>query len=61
MICYRDRTWCTAPCINADCDRRYTPEVETAAERWWGKPGAPVSLANRSERCPEFQAAEPTR
>lgn len=51
MMCFRDRTFCGAQCFNAECDRRLTPEVTEAAERWWGKPGAPIAMADLSARC----------
>lgn len=46
MICYRDRTYCDGLCdgCQPDCDRLLTDEVKSAAERWWGKPGAPIAV-----------------
>ncbi len=46
MICYRDRTYCDAPC-SAECDRMVTPEVEQDAERV----GLPLAIADLSDLC----------
>jgi len=56
MMCFRDRTFCTAACATTSCDRRYTAEVADSADRWWGgKRGeAPVSVDDCSARCPSF-------
>lgn len=32
-LCYKDRTWCTAPCATP-CDIRLTPEIREAARAW---------------------------
>ncbi len=47
MLCYRDRTYCGAQCFDcpATCDRILTPEVQAAADQWWGKPGAPIAIS----------------
>lgn len=58
MLCYRDRTFCNANCKNIDCDDRLTPTIEASAERWWGKPGAPISVSDFSEQCPDYQDAD---
>lgn len=44
MLCYRDTTFCVSE--NCKCGRKLTPEIIAAAERWWGKPGAPIAKAN---------------
>ena len=41
MICYRDMTFCTnwkncANAANGECHRPLTPEVQQAADKWWG-------------------------
>ena len=37
MICYRDRSYCSAAdiCATTPCDRRVDDEVMADAERWW--------------------------
>lgn len=57
MLCFRDMTFCEAECDTVDCHRRFTPDQEAAAERWWGKPGAPVALSDFSTSCPFFTAS----
>lgn len=55
MICFRDMTFCNAPCANVDCRRRLTDAVIADARRWWGKEGAPIAVANFAERdCVEY-------
>lgn len=45
MICYLDRTFCIRG-EGCTCPewRRYTPEIQAAADRWFGEPGAPVAM-----------------
>lgn len=59
MICFRDKTFCSADCVNTDCHRNFTLDQKAAAERWWGRPGAPVAFANFSEGCADFQPRAP--
>ena len=54
MIGYKDRTWCTENgCISfgKDCDRSLTSEVKLRAEKWWGKPDAPISVFGERPAC----------
>lgn len=47
------RTWCTASTcqhFGHSCNRSLTPEVEEAAERWWGGPDAPISMYAEPEK-----------
>lgn len=40
MLCYRDRWWCDRydECKSGDtCHRSLTPEVQDAADKWWGE------------------------
>lgn len=57
MLCYRDRTFCTAACVRTDCDVLMTPDVQAGADRWWaGFPGpAPIATADRSPNCHYFK------
>ena len=42
MIYYNDTTFCVSPgCINK-CGRKMTPEVQAAAEKWWGESDPPI-------------------
>lgn len=44
MICFRDREFCNALVHKDDCTRRWTPELQVEADKWWGGPGAPVAF-----------------
>jgi hypothetical protein len=45
MMSYQDKTFCKArECSKfPTCPRALTDEVQARADRWWGKPGAPIS------------------
>jgi hypothetical protein len=50
MICYKDRTYCTAigdKCANDRCDRAFTNGVEASAAAF----GLPVALSDLWEVC----------
>ena len=56
MICFRDMAFTTDPkCI---CHRKLTDEVRSAAEKWWGKPGAPIQVKDKCD-CYELQKDQP--
>ena len=45
MMCYRDMTFCISPnCTNA-CGRKLTDKIKDDADKWWGKPGAPIAMS----------------
>lgn len=46
MICFRDRTYCGNTFHADDCPRPWNDELQAAADRWWGKPGAPVCFGS---------------
>ena len=54
MICYRGRKFCTyyKDCAKAiDCTRPLTPEVQKAAEKWWGSDEAPIDQFMDKPEC----------
>ena len=58
MICYRDMTFCTSwrGCKQGEtCSRALTDDVEACAEKWWGKPGAPICLISGVPDCFEVR------
>jgi hypothetical protein len=55
MICFRDMTFCSAPCANGECHRHFGADDRAAAETWWGGSGAPISYADFSAGCESFQ------
>ena len=50
MMCYRDRTYCTAACGADECSRKVTAGVEAAAER----AGLPLALSDLSTDCDKY-------
>lgn len=55
MICFMDTTYCVSPHCKNDCGRQLTKEIENAAEKWWGKKGAPIAMGYF---CGESENAE---
>ena len=51
MLCYKDKTFCTAKnCVNFnDCDRALTEMVRADAQRWWGTTEAPIATFSEPE------------
>jgi hypothetical protein len=49
MLCFKDRTFCSATKHKPGCTRQWTPELQREADKWWGKPGAPVAFSNFCE------------
>ena len=47
MMCYRDRTFCVSPACQNRCGCKLTEKIKEDAEKWWGKPNAPIA-------CSEF-------
>lgn len=45
MMCYRDMTFCISTACTNKCGRKLTDKIRADAERWWGKPGAPISMS----------------
>lgn len=58
MICYKDRTFCIAPCVHTDCPTRLTDDVRDAALAWWGGNNAPIAVCNMAKHCAYFEEAE---
>jgi hypothetical protein len=56
MICYRDKTFCSAECLNMSCHRQFTPEVDKGSQEWWSHDpdNAPVAFSDFSGDCPEY-------
>ena len=55
MICYLDRTFCSAECVNSDCFRNYSHEVHEGAKKWWGGDDYPIEFCDFSKDCKEFE------
>jgi hypothetical protein len=51
---YRDMTFCNhwKNCAKAEfCPRALTPEIATAARKWWGADGAPIAVFVEQPKC----------
>ena len=55
-ICYRDKTFCNAPCTNTACYRRLTDDARSGARRWWNHDpdNAPIAVSDFSPGCSEY-------
>lgn len=59
-LCFRDREYCSAPCLTTDCDWNITPDVIHAAEEWgdgFGLNYAPIAQRDMSPHCSDFVSA----
>lgn len=54
MICYKDMTFCTAPCKRHTCPRYLSAKVVEDAKKWWGSGGAPIAMTDFSEACKDY-------
>lgn len=58
MICFLDRTFCSASdmCKETKCFRNFTSELKAESEEWWkdceGSP--PVAWSDFSDTCPAY-------
>jgi hypothetical protein len=58
MLCYKDRTFCDAPCAAKSCRRKFTDADRAGAKRWWagisfGEP--PVAFSDMSAGCADYR------
>lgn len=51
MLCYRDRSYCSANCGNLDCDRN----TRTIDGEHFAKVGLSLGITDFSQRCGEFK------
>jgi hypothetical protein len=56
MICYRDMTFCSAPCKTTGCPRNFTEETRQAARKWWDHDpdNAPIAFSDFSWGCQDY-------
>lgn len=53
-MCYRDKTFCDfwRNCGDgAECPKAFTQFVQEGADKWWGKPNAPIAKYGSPPRC----------
>lgn len=61
MICFRDMTYCAdaEQCKNKEgCFRWFSPKEQAAADKWWGKEGAPIALSEFKGRCAKWESID---
>jgi len=53
MMCYMDVTFCDeSTCSHwCECHKALTDEVRDKADKWWGKPGVPISVFAGKPEC----------
>lgn len=52
IMTYRDRTWCSQPCGNYECDRNFTLGEHKNALFWWGSIDYPLARADfKTDNC----------
>jgi hypothetical protein len=62
MICFKDKTFCSASqvdCVNDKCRRYFGPKEQAEADAWWKRfnapsdpdHGPPISLSNMKKGC----------
>ena len=65
MLCYRDMTFCDAPCATLSCARKFTEIDRIKARAWWADmPGEPpVAFADQRAGCAHYRptAADTSR
>lgn len=54
IICFRDKTFCSAKCGLASCSRQINQEVREAGAKWWGSEDFPIAVSDFSGICPDF-------
>ena len=63
MICYKDKTFCTASvakentCTNKACFRFFSEEDRVGSRKWWNHDPdhAPVAFADFSVGCEDYE------
>lgn len=55
MICFKDRTFCSAMCRTYQCHRQFTDELHQQARDWWGGDDAPVAFCDFSSNCKDYK------
>ena len=62
MICFKDKTFCSAShkrCVNDNCHRYFSENEQAQARAWFGSDHAPVAFADFSVGCADIIAPPP--
>ena len=56
-LCFHDRTFCSAMCLNHHCNRQFTDELHQQAREWWDHDpdNAPIAFSDFSNHCESYQ------
>jgi len=56
MMCYKDKSFCSAECLNKICHRQFTTEMEKSSRKWWSHDldNAPVAFMDFSGSCEAY-------
>ena len=62
MICFMDKTFCSADCATENCHRILTPELQVLANKWGkglgcGEP--PIAFSDFTNHCVEYTQKKP--
>ena len=55
MMCFRDMTFCNAPCGNETCSMKLTDKVRDDARTWWKGDDAPIAVSDFSAGCEQWE------
>jgi len=55
MMCYKDMTFCCSKNCKNKCGRKLTDKIRSDAEKWWGSPEAPISIAEFCDKDGEVK------
>ena len=60
MICYKDKTFCSAKCSTQTCYRYFGEEEREGARRWWyhDPDNAPIAFSDFSSNCVNYVEAK---
>ena len=58
MLCYKDKSFCSAKCAETHCHRQFTDKERENADKWWATWGSthpvPVAFSDFSPTCPAY-------
>ena len=56
MMCYKDKSFCSAECLNKSCHRQFTKEMDKGSRKWWSHDpdNVPVAFTDFSGDCPVY-------
>lgn len=58
MIGYKDKTWCSSDCANAECHLNFNEQEQKMAVEWWGDENFPLVVADFETHCDDYVSPE---